>query len=135
VIEWHGWATVRVTPENRDTEDDEEEEVLQEVRRIVAEASGNTNEVLDLRDVNYTRQLWFAGSHNHVATVVPVFEAIAAAAPGSYGLLYIHDDELPAPANNEWQVWVMKRGEVHQVPDPFLSPYRPTVEDSFSQDI
>jgi len=60
-----------------------------------------------------------AGSHNHGADVVDFYERVASAAPGSYGVLYLHDDERSVGDRNKWQVYVLRRGEVTEHADPF----------------
>lgn len=65
-------------------EEETEANALREVQRIVAGAAGISNEIIDLRRANYEWHLWMAGSHNHVAVVVPVFETVALAAPGRF---------------------------------------------------
>ena len=51
-------------------------------------------------------------------------------APGSYGLLYLHDDEDTNGFHNAFQVFVLSKGNFILCKDPFLSPYIPRVEDS-----
>jgi hypothetical protein len=47
------------------------------------------------------------------------------AAPGSYGILYtFHSD-----ASNDWERWVMRRGDIHREADHDLSPHVGLVED------
>ncbi|WP_255297566.1 Imm7 family immunity protein [Leptospira kirschneri] len=45
---------------------------------------------------------------------------------GSYGLLYIHDEEddkNEIDHSNEFVVWKLARGHLNQEKDPFLSPF------------
>jgi hypothetical protein len=132
VIEWHGWATIRPSATNEDLSDEVIAATIAEVRSLVDSASGIHNEVVDLRNANGMWHVWLAGCHNHVASVTPLFAAIASAALGSYGLLYVHDDENEQAAEG-WEVWVMKRGTVVAAADPFLSPFHPAVEDYFRE--
>jgi hypothetical protein len=39
----------------------------------------------------------------------------------------VHDDEATGH-DNEFRVWRLARGCLEELPDPFLSPYIPTVE-------
>ena len=91
--------------------------------------AGRSNEVVELNRANYLMHLWLAGSHNHGADVVDFYERVASAAPGSYGVLYLHDDERSVGDRNKWQVYVMRRGEVTEHADPFLTPHVGLVED------
>ncbi len=55
---------------------------------------------------------------------------IARRLPGSWGLVYERDDEMPAPYGpNAFRVKVMARGQITELPDPFLSPCNPVIED------
>jgi Immunity protein 7 len=74
--------------------------------------------------------LWVAGDHNHhTPDVLTFYEVVAATAPGSYGVLYTHDDE---DGTNAWTRWVMRRGAVHPETDNSLSPHIGLVEDPWS---
>ena len=159
MVEFHGWATIRFTAENRDREDEEQLQdaavaavqsyvhamgygpvtdapVLTE--RVAHPYSGalvsaaRANVVVDVRIVNGKTQLWAAGAKNHAAPVkqelLDLFTYIAHVAPGSYGLLYLHDDEDPTHFN-AFEVYVLRRGALSVQADPFLSPFVPLVED------
>jgi hypothetical protein len=50
--------------------------------------------------------------------------------PGSYGLLYERDDDLPSDSGgNEFRVRTIARGKVDEQRDLLLSPINPTIED------
>jgi hypothetical protein len=159
MVEFHGWATIRFTAENRDRD---EEERLQNaavaavqshvhamgygpvtdapiLREGVAPpysgalvSAAKANVVVDVRVVNGETQLWAAGAKNHATPVkqelLDLFTQIAHVAPGSYGVLYLHDDEDPAHCN-AFEVYVLRRGALTMQADPFLSPFVPLVED------
>ncbi|MGR6542089.1 Imm7 family immunity protein [Paenibacillus tundrae] len=55
-------------------------------------------------------------------------KTIGVMAPGSYGMLYVFNDEHPKHFN-EFNVYVLTRGNVEERNDPFLSPLIPTVAD------
>src|SRR5262249_59694230 len=88
--------------------------------------------ILGLRAVNGEYFLWAGGFTNHfsadVQEVIDLYSFVATIAPGSYGLLYIHDDEDKGGEYNEFQVWRLARGSVTKQRDVYLSPYDPTVE-------
>jgi hypothetical protein len=44
-------------------------------------------------------------------------------------VLYLHDDERSVGDRSKWQVYVMRRGEVTEHADPFVSPHVGLVED------
>jgi hypothetical protein len=131
MFEFHGWATLRDSAGTEDLHDDPSAATIAAVRELVAQAGGH-NRVADLRGANGDWHLWIAGFHNHrQPAITDLFEQVAALAPGSYGLLHIHDDEDPGK-DNDWIVWVMRRGRVTQEPDRFLSPHIGAVEDAAS---
>jgi hypothetical protein len=50
--------------------------------------------------------------------------------PGSWGLVYDRDDEMPEPYGpNRFRVRVIARGTVTESQDSYLSPTRPIIED------
>jgi immunity protein 7 of polymorphic toxin system len=97
VFEWHGWATIVASPGTEDSETAEARQRDAEdwVARVIAGAAGVANETLDLRRANGRVHVWLAGSHNHRdETVIDLFRSIAKAAPGSYGVMYVLDDDV-----------------------------------------
>jgi hypothetical protein len=103
MFEFHGWVTVR----DAAAQDDGElvaDATIDEIRgllRNVAEVAEFTGGVADLRQVNAGWQLHIHGLRNHRKNeIVEVFRDVARAAPGSYGLLHLHDDE--AEDDSRW---------------------------------
>ncbi|ASV05341.1 Imm7 family immunity protein [Leptospira interrogans] len=76
-----------------------------------------------------------SGLFNHrSALIIDIFKKISDIMPGSYGLLYIHDDEDDKDEidhSNEFVVWKLARGHLNQEKDPFLSPCISSIENSF----
>jgi hypothetical protein len=128
MFESHGWATIVASP---GPEDDRAAEARQreteaQLRTVIAEVARVDNETVDLRVANGELHLWLAGSHNHRSpSVVELFRSIAGIAPGSYGVMYVLDDDL----GDNWQRWVMRRGRVVHEVDTSLSPHIGMVED------
>lgn len=128
VFEWHGWATVLASS---GTEDDLAAEEDQRsagrcVAALIDEAVGVHNETADVRKANGSTHVWLAGSHNHRDDrVVELFEAIAQSAPGSYGVMYVLDDDIGSIGER----WVMRRGQIIHEADASLSPHVGVVED------
>jgi hypothetical protein len=131
VFEWHGWATIVASP---GAEDDaaaaaHQQDVEAQVARAIADAAGVADETLDVRSANGRVHVWLAGSHNHRdETVIGLFRSIAEIAPGSYGVMYVLDDDV----NDTWERWVMRRGTVSREVDTSLSPHVGVVEDPSS---
>jgi len=130
MYEYHGWATIRDTPKNAD-----EDNICKTVKIIneLIQVHSSFFDAIDLRAVNGAYHLWIAGYRNHKPEGVDdpkiFIEKLAEIAPGSYGLLYVMDDEDPNGFNNEFQVFVLARGKLTKRNDTFLSPFIPVVED------
>lgn len=126
MYEWHGWATLRKTAEV-DYYDDPDETVLSTVQALLAASDSISNETAKLNSANGAWHVWLAGCHNHCSPqIVDLFRTLAHTAPGSYGILYLYDDE----ASDGWDRWVMRRGGIHKSRDEDLSPHIGMVEDA-----
>jgi len=90
--------------------------------------------LMDLRPMNGEHYLHLGGCPNHGGTygqaLINLFTEVGRLAPGSYGLLYVHDDEDPVHADG-FRVFRLVRGEVTEHADHFLSPVT-TLEDDWS---
>lgn len=138
VFEFHGWATLRSTASSRDDEwqDEQDGAAVRAVETLVREAehlASRFGGVLSVRQVNGEAQVWLHGLRNHRQDqVVRLWAQIAAAAPGSYGLLHIHDDE--ADDESRWSCWTMLRGDIEESVESRLTPHFGRVEDPPSYD-
>ncbi len=87
---------------------------------------------MDLRYTNGTPFLHVAGLANHRGEwgtgIIELFGRVGEIAPGSFGLLYVWDDEDP-DHQNEFRIFRLVRGVVTEHADALLSPLIPTVED------
>jgi hypothetical protein len=130
MFEYHAWITVHSSPGDEDESD--LNTAFDAVERETQPLQGGTTEI-NLRWVNGMAQLHMSGLLNHRSgegqQVIETFERIAKAAPGSYGVLYIRDDEDPNGRNNEFQAIIMRRGTTVAAIDNFLSPCIPAIED------
>ena len=61
--------------------------------------------------------------------VFELYRRIGELAPGSYGLIYLYDDEDVEGRENQFQVFSLARGIVEEREDTFLSPVIPMIED------
>ena len=66
----------------------------------------------------------------HRSTVIDLFAKVGELAPGSYGLLYLHDDEDPGH-ELDFRIVRLVRGAVTEHVDRLLSPVIPTLEDEY----
>jgi hypothetical protein len=127
MFEYHGWITLRSTAE---AVDDEPPLRLDEIQALVDELAGYA--LMDLQPMNGTYFIHLGGNPNrsgvHGAEIHTLFAEVGRHAPGSYGLLYVHDDEDP-DRRLDFRVFRLARGTVTEHADHLLSPVVPTLED------
>jgi hypothetical protein len=131
MFEYHAWITIQHSAGDED--DADLRAAHARVEKELESLRGGTS-LVDLRWVNGMSQLHISGFLNHRSgegqSVIDAFHRVGQVAPGSYGVLYMLDDEDPSGKNNEFQVLVMRRGHVTQQSDAFLSPCIPVIEDA-----
>ncbi len=130
MFEYHGWVTVR---DSLDGDCEAADCLTHATHNAVVDVLGrvrNDLQFADIRVVNGSCHVLLSGLRNHRQdAVIDVYREVATAAPWSYGVLYIQDDESGDDANR-WVTWVMKRGAITPHPDRFLSPHIGEVEDA-----
>ncbi|XRQ03334.1 Imm7 family immunity protein [Actinomadura welshii] len=128
MFEYHGWVSVQDSPSDVD---EKELRAATELIRPRIEQLAETLGFAALNWVNGMPQVNVSGLLNRRSgggdDVIDLFRFIGKVAPGSYGVLYMHDDE--GAHANEFRVLVLRRGAVSEQADPFLSPVVPTIED------
>jgi hypothetical protein len=127
MFEYHGWIKLRSTAE---AVDDEPPLRLDEIQALVNDLAHYA--FVDLRPMNGHHFIHLGGSPNHRGTwgpaVIDLFAKVGQLAPGSYGLLYVHDDEDSEHMLN-FRIFRLVRGTVTEHADRLLSPVIPTLED------
>ncbi|WP_299261182.1 Imm7 family immunity protein [uncultured Aquimarina sp.] len=130
MIEFNGWAIIRESF----NEEGESEKLLNSIinqinLKIIEMDSGN--EFYSLKYLNGTYHLSIMANHNHrTEHVIEFFKWISEISKGSYGILYVHDDEDIEKGNeNKFKVWSLKKGKVVEMNDVFLSPMNPEIEE------
>jgi hypothetical protein len=130
MIQLYAWAAIRESFEM-----DSEETNLPIIEKIIREKIDTfnwTNGMVMLKFLNGNLVLSIAQNANRIRNetknVFKLYAFIMQIAKGSYGLIYLHDDEDPEKAN-EFQVFVLARGKLEKRKDIFLSPLAPTIED------
>jgi hypothetical protein len=130
MFEYHGWITLRSTPE---AVDDEPPLRLTEIQALVDELAGYA--LVDLRQMNGEYYIHLGGCPNHRRAhgqaLIDLFAKVGQLAPGSYGLLYVHDDEDPQH-ELDFRVFRLVRGAVTEHADHLLSPVISTLEDEYT---
>lgn len=131
MVELHGWALLRESF-TADDEDNNIELIVnclsQEIKRLKLDEN-----LLRIDYCNGEASVTATKFANHfsddIKGIIDFFKRITLVAPGSYGLLYLHNDEDTNGFNNAFQVFVLSKGNFKLHQDPFLSPYIPAVED------
>lgn len=127
MVEVHGWITLRET--YRAVEDENMERVLDMVEREIRRL---TRPAIQIKVNNGAYYIEFSLYTNHlsgdVTELLAFYENVGRMAQGSYGLLYMHNDEDDGLCN-DFVVRRLARGQVTIFQDKFLSPLIPTVED------
>ncbi len=136
LFEFHGWAVVRSRfdiddPRRRGDQRAIEKELEDQLRLFERPENFWLH-----RTVNGLVSVTCSGLRNHRREwATDLFRWLAQRAQGSYGLLYIHDDEdwqRGGDFQNVFRVWRLAKGELTELEDAFLSPYIPTVEEPYS---
>lgn len=132
MLEFHGWLTIYSTPGESDSELEDDTVALDRTRALISQLRTPPG-LADIRVVNGQAQWHFGGNTNHrtqdIEDLLDALREISHTAPGSYGLVYLRDDEDRAGGDNEFSVLVVTRGQVLEHKDPFLSPVVPVIED------
>ncbi|OCG00674.1 Imm7 family immunity protein [Gilliamella sp. wkB308] len=131
MIEYYGWISLRnSTYENNENEMNS---ILNKLTLFISEHEfENSTGFIKIHKVNGCCQLLFSGNTNHysqdVAEIFELYQYVAKISQGSYGLLYVKNDES-SDKFNEFEVYVLARGKIKKENDQFLSPCIPKIED------
>ena len=128
MIELHGWLSIRETHENEDIFPSNE---LESRRQRVEEIIRNNTCGIRLEYVNGEPFIYSMFCSNHhtqeVDEIIETYKMISKHAIGSYGMIYLWDDE-DKQYYNYFQVYVFKRGNCSFRLDKDLSPCIPVIE-------
>lgn len=129
MIELHGWLTIRETFGDEDLLSRKEtDEINARVDTILENADGHIVQ----KFCNGERYLNVLFSSNHRTSetdnIIGVFKRVSEAADGSYGIIYLWDDE-DEDHYNEFRVFVFRKGKCECETDKFFSPVIPKIED------
>jgi len=132
MVEFHGWITLRDTYSCNMEENLNFERVVANINKDI-DSFDWCNGFHDIRTVNGEYQLIISGYLNHKSKEIDelfnIYEKIAKKAIGSYGLLYIHDDEDKEGYDNTFIVYALAKGKIKRYADNYLSPYIGIVEE------
>lgn len=128
MIEYHGW--ININESFNGEEENNIDKVLEEVNGLF-DSCLSVNQFFLNKKLNYSNILHFGGAHNHkgkrFSDFLNLFRKVGEIARGSYGLLYVWDDE-DVNNNNNFIVYVMTAGKVVETKDNLLSPCNPNIE-------
>lgn len=131
MFELHCWITIRETYEVKENEEENIDVILYEIERKIQELKWNKPQIKVCNGEWYIETSIFSNRKTEKAIeLLEFFDFVARTAYGSYGVIYILDDEDLNGKNNEFQVYSISRGTLHEQKDTFLSPFIPTVEDA-----
>ncbi|SFT43636.1 Immunity protein 7 [Lishizhenia tianjinensis] len=138
MIEYHGWITLRFSDYHVGNKKQEDfKNKLNTFLKTEFPVVLETN--IKIGSFNGMDMLMMNGCHNHRGTdrfyPLQIFRWISENGPGSYGLLYIQDDEdRRKDYADNFRVWVLKRGQLEEKEDTLLSPYIPQCEKEFDEE-
>lgn len=129
MVELHGWLSIWETYGDEDLlSRDELDGITRKVKDVVSESG------LELRYINGVPFVNTLLCSNHrtvqVDNIIGAYTKIAQTATGSYGVIYLRDDE-DAEHYNEFQVYAFKNGMCTQRADVDFSLCAPTIEETF----
>lgn len=128
MIELHGWITIRETYKLT-VEEDEKCIYIKKIKDEIENLSWFKPQIKALNGEWYLEFTIFANRKNsQTEEVFMLVNKIGELAEGSYGLIYLYDDEAVGK-ENQFQVFSLSRGTVKEFGDQYLSPIAPTIED------
>lgn len=130
MIEFNGWVCLALSTDGEG--EDRATEAVQAVLPLVDAVRGPaTFPLIQARNGSY--YLHVAGNANHRgggwAETEQLLHEVARRFPGAYGLVHLRDDEDSQGNDNAFVVYAVRRGTVECLPDPFLSPCNPVIEE------
>lgn len=132
MYQYHGWAVI-LESASADGESNDEHEIVQSIKDYI-EVLKKGSDIIDIKGINGQYHFWMTGLWNHEPSSkynpISIMEYIGSKAPGSYGMLYVCNDE-DAEHYNEFRAYILSRGKLDEHKDPFLSPLIPVVTDEY----
>lgn len=130
MFEIHGWCNVSESFREEDDDEELKRKIVADLSTLVRDINGSF--AVDLKWKNGNAMLWAHGISNHRSQdceeILDLFHEIPKRAIGSYGLLYVWDDE-DWENDNRFRVWKIAKGRIIEAEDSFLSPCIPTIDE------
>ena len=129
MIELHGWVTIRETYKVT-VEEDNEDIFIDKIKKEIENLSWFRPQIKALNGEWFLEFTIFANRNNpQIEEVFKLYTRIGELAEGSYGLIYLYDDEVEG-RDNQFLVFALSKGSVKEFSDFYLSPIIPTIEDA-----
>ena len=131
MFEYQGWATILASYYEDEALEDKFNSIS---RELISEVNNISREHFEcgIKYFNGLLRCWFIGFSNHKPKeweeILDFYYLLSKKAPGSYGILSYRDDE-DEYKNNEFRVFLLKKGNVIEVDDELLSPCIPEIEE------
>lgn len=130
MIELHGWVTVRETYKAAMDEEEQIDVIVQKIQEIIERLHWFKPTIQAMNGEYFLEfTLYSNRKDSRSREVFELYGRIGELAPGSYGLIYLYDDEDVEGRENRFQVFSLARGIVEEREDTFLSPVIPMIED------
>ena len=128
MIELHGWVTIRETYKVI-FEEDNENTFIDNIKKEIENLSYYKPQIKALNGEWFLEFTIFANRKNsETEEVFQLYNRIGELAEGSYGLIYLHDDEAKGKENH-FQVFSLSKGSIKEFNDSYLSPVIQTIEE------
>lgn len=132
MLELHSWVTIRETYECTEDEEENMDIIIKDIKNRIQKMSWNKPVLRALNGECFIEMTLFANRKtDEVVEIFDFYRFIGKIAKGSYGIIYMLDDEDTNGNDNEFQVFILARGQLKQRKDNYLSPFIPVVEDKY----
>lgn len=128
MVEMHGWITIKETFLAND--DDNNTAIISDINNELMKYRYHNSIVKWMNGEGYLQYSLYTNYwSDDCQELIDIYNYISRKAIGSYGLLYVMNDEAKIE-NNSFVIYKLARGRIERVVDNLLSPFIPTVEDS-----
>jgi len=127
MIELHGWITIKETYKAIYEGNDD---IIDKIKEEIEKMLWFKPQVKALNGQWFIEFTIFCNRRNpEIEEVFRLYKRIGEIAEGSYGLIYLYNDEEKGK-ENQFQVFSLSKGIVKESFDSFLSPIIPTIEEA-----
>ncbi len=132
MFEYQGWLTISASYYEDEVAEQYFDNVIIKELFSELEKISAPNFECGIRFFNGRLRCWFIGFSNHKSDewkdILNFLNLVSKKANGSYGIFSFHDDEEQGK-ENMFQHIILKKGKIIIMPDSFLSPCIPEIEE------